>query len=133
MRPKSIAIFEWIFLTTFVMGGVRTWLEWEDLSKGASLEFSLGILIFTFSFMVALILLISRRRSRIAMWTLIVFHVAGLALLTMTSPENSLSNDGFLASVQAVMQTFAIVLLFLPSSRAWLDRAREESFEVSGH
>lgn len=114
-----------------MIGGVRTWLDWGSLSEGASPEFSLGILIFTFTIMVALILLISRGRSRIAMWTLIVLHIAGLALLIGAPSDRSSYGGNLLGLLQTAAQTLAIALLFLPSSRAWMAREQPETSKAN--
>lgn len=78
MRPKTIVYFEWIIFGTLLLGVSQSYLDWDramaigppvDPSLKAAFILSIGIL--TFVVIATLTLLVSRRRSKIAMWVFI--------------------------------------------------------------
>lgn len=124
MRPKSILFFEILFLSTLAIGVLQSWLAWEELLQSASIGFVLFIQVGTFLLLSGLVLLTSRRRSKIAMWIVILMTLLGLPLLFEIFSSGMLLGSVWITLVRTFGQLIAITLLFLPSSRKWL--ANEE-------
>jgi putative flippase GtrA len=81
------------------------------------------ILIFTFVLNGTLTLLVSRRRSKIAMWVSIALFALGLSVFLVQSTINGLLGlDGILSALQSICQGVAYGLLFTPSARRWMRR-----------
>ncbi|HEY2529815.1 MAG TPA: hypothetical protein VGJ20_18040 [Xanthobacteraceae bacterium] len=123
MRPKTIVYFEWIIFGTLVLGAFQSYLDWD---RAVTVYPNPAVLIifpiFMFVLGGTLILLVSRRRSKIAMWVLIATSV--LDLLGFLVAANGLleSDDIIMAALQEIAQVVAYGLLFTPSARRWMNR-----------
>jgi hypothetical protein len=86
VRPKTIVYFEWIMLGAILLGALRTYLydrvirqiTTNPVFDLVTFEVLVAPLLFVLIFPLALTLLVSRRRSKIAMWVLIAGFVLGL-------------------------------------------------------
>ena len=135
MRPKSIVYFERIIFGTLLLGVLQSYLGWdqaivqaETLDRNKAVAITLIILIFTFVLIGTLTLLVSRRRSKIAMWILIAWVVLGLSLFLLRLVQ---STGGLLgldivrvigAALYFIGEGAAVGLLFTPSARRWMNR-----------
>jgi hypothetical protein len=122
MRPTNVAYFEWIFLATLALGAVQSWLGWDEAVQLASPTFVLTIQILTFGLIIALVLLVSRRRSKVALWILVILFVIGLPTMLWSVTKVGVLGAGWITFAQLVGQCFALALMFTPSARAWLKR-----------
>jgi hypothetical protein len=128
MRPSTIVNFEWLSLLAVLLGVATTVLAWDSLiasvrSKilGTGLEPAVAILaIIYIALLVLLILLTSRRASRVAMWLFILVVVVGDVSSVPRIPAMlGAGMLGWVETAQMLIQLAAIVMLFLPASRAW--------------
>ena len=134
MRPKPIVYFEWLYLATLLMGVVQSYLNWDRLlvvMAKVSSNPSFIILVtqvLTFALIITLVLIISRRRSKVAMWIMIVLFVLGLptVIRTLTSSAAAIGAISPLSTlitiVQMAGQLAAFGLLFTPAARRWMNR-----------
>jgi hypothetical protein len=128
MRPKSIVAFELIILITLVIGAVQAFITFDSNVAAAEVPgikpalFVILTQAFAFVLVGGLTLLISRRRSRVAMWISIVLFVVGMVFsLQIFQSLAPLSKLIFV--VQSVAQLVAYGLLFTPMARRWMRNA----------
>lgn len=130
MRPKSIVLFDRIFLASLALAALNTFLSFDetlnqinadpamaDLGIGAGFivaisAFSLGISLLLWYF-------IAHRASNTAKWILVIMTVAGFAIIGF-DPEQTLSLANILSFVTALLSLAAIVILFRSDARVWL-------------
>ena len=80
-----------------------------------------------------LILLVSRRRSKIAMWILIAWFALSIPSLVQTIIRGLLLESniivvlGRIRVLQAIGQATAFALLFTASARRWMNRKDEKA------
>lgn len=128
MRPKSIVYFERIIFATLILGIIQIYLGWNQTIAQAAetisnpIFFVLFIQLFTFLVIIILTLLVSRRRSKIAMWVSIALFALGLPMLYGIIASGQLSGSGAITALQTFGQLVAYGLLFTPSSRDWMNR-----------
>ena len=122
MRPRTVAYFEWIFLGMLAVGVLNSWLVWDETTRLASTAFILTVQVLTFGLLLALVLLISRRRSRVALWVLTGFWVIGLPIVIKQALDGHLLANGWVTGLETIVQLIAIAMLWTPSARAWLKR-----------
>lgn len=117
MRPWTIVYFERLFAFTLVLAIPHAWLA-GDFNEGIGDVFwSLGL---TIVISVFLILMISRRRSKVAKWVLVAMTILGiLYAAVLLSQGVDLQLSPWFAAIQFVGQIAAVALLFFPSSRNW--------------
>ena len=133
MRPKSIVWFERLYLASAVLESAAMLIAWRGpvASDPQTMLLTFTIMIIV---PVALALLVSMRRSRVALvllvslaWLLGVTFLVGAYLGDFATAEDWVI---FAAQMMAVAATF---LLFIPSARAWRARHRaERSVEALG-
>jgi uncharacterized membrane protein len=132
MRPKTIVYFEWIIFGTILLNVLHIYLRWDARAAAAHPDAMLNyiiIAVFIFVLNVTLTLLVSRRRSRIAMWVLIaIFGLAAPSAVVQWTRE-PLGSD-IIKPVQLMGVLLAYVLLFTPSARRWMSRKDEKLREV---
>lgn len=131
MRPKAVVTFERLYLLTLAIGAVHTARLWPALTANTAPGTLLVIQLVTFGLTVLLVLLTSRRRSRIAAIILLATFLIGLPVAL--GQLGALVRDGISAVIlvlQLLLQTVALIMLVTPSSRAWLwsdaDRAARD-------
>ena len=129
MRPKTIVYFERLIFGTLLLGVLQSYLGWDRaIAVAATAErdwavaFTLTVLIFTFVLIGTLTLLVSRRRSRIAMWVSIAMFALGLPVLVQQITRGQLLGSDIIAALQGIGQVVAYGLLFTPSARRWMNR-----------
>jgi hypothetical protein len=128
MRPQAIIWFERLNLGTLALGVVQSWLAWDTLVKtGQSIAFILAVQIFSFGLVIALTLLVSRRRSKVAMWILVVFFVLGLPGMFMMLRGGLLLGSHVISIMQTLAQFSALVLLFTGPARRWMNREKSDT------
>jgi hypothetical protein len=122
--------FEWITFGAILLGVLQqlaiaqgaTWY-----TQGAALY--IVTLIFFNVLVGTLTLLVSRRRSKVAMWVLIALFVLVLSLtvLVIIQARRLLASDITWAALESIAQVVACVLLFTPSARRWMNREDEKA------
>jgi hypothetical protein len=123
MRPQAVIWFERLNLATIALGAVQSWLAWDSIRQlGQSIAFILTIQILVAALVIGLTLLISRRRSKVAMWILIVLFAIGLPGMFVMLREGRLLGSHLISAVQTIVQLAALVLLFTLPARRWMNR-----------
>jgi glycerol-3-phosphate acyltransferase PlsY len=124
MRPKSVVLFEQLFLSSFAFGLIQLGYFWrgKDVSNTAGLVFSVSIQALTFVILIALVLLISRKSSRVAMWILVSFYIFGIPAIYFLVVNDLFQGITVISVLQFILQTAAIACLFHPDSREWMKR-----------
>jgi len=123
MRPQTIVNFERIIFATLFLGLIQSYLGWSQATQMASVGFILTVQVFTFCLIIGLTLLVSRRRSKVAMWVSIVLFACGIPLLLRIISQGILLGSGWITVLQSVGQVVAYGLLFSPSARSWLNES----------
>lgn len=128
MRPLAIVAFERLFLGTLVVGLIREYFDWDMIvgmtsSAGVThpVALILGFQLLITVIIVGLVLLVSRRRSKIAMWLTILLTIGGFYSFVPSLQEASTAS-GILGIVQAVGQLAGLALLFTPTARQWMNQ-----------
>jgi hypothetical protein len=135
MRPKSIIMFERLFLASLALGALNFLLGYEDLAQlaandpglrrlGLGSGFLVGIVAASYAVYLLLWHLIARRASNMAKWILVLFAVLGLlsALPTLRGPWDATLA---LALVVYALEVLAIVYLFRVDAKAWFEGTDE--------
>lgn len=132
MRPGTIVNFERLMVGTIATAWLQTTLNWNEMIRELSPTMSspASFVIIMVAVMTALYLLltlfVSRRRSKIAMWILIVLFVIGTPSFVRALRAGRLIDSPLLTIVPELGQLIALILLFLPTSRAWFRREDEK-------
>lgn len=133
MRPNSIVYFERIFLISILLTAIGAFLSFDQtlaqmqanadfnrLGWGASVLVATAV-----SYVILLLLLdyfIAHRASKIAKWILVL-----LTVMSFTTLPGAFAVQSGLPLIIAVLTNLlaiaAIVLLFTPSARKWLNSA----------
>jgi hypothetical protein len=119
--PKSIVNFERLMLASIVLGIVHVAILWSETPFAVNL-IALAVAAAVIGIIVGLTLLISRRRSKIALWVFVGLFVLGVPSTVKTVIATVTQPPGFVMALQAICQTIALVLLFTPSARNWMKR-----------
>ena len=139
MRPKTIVYFEWIIFGALLVDLLRSYLHRDQviarliaenaLDRNTAVAISLTTMIFSFVLVGTLTLLVSRRRSKIAMWVLSAWVVLGpsVTVLGIIQARRLLASEIFWAALESIAQVVALVLLFTPSARRWMNRKDEKA------
>lgn len=121
MRPQSIVNFERLIFASLGLGVIQSYLAWDQLTQMGSAGFVLFVQLFVFLLMVGLTLLVSRRRSKIAMWISIALFALGLPWFIQMLLQGIMPGSAWISVAQTILQLFAFGLLFTPSARDWLN------------
>jgi hypothetical protein len=104
--------------------------------KSVGIEHSTSVaaivgLIFRFVLGGTLTLLVSRRRSKIAMWVSIALFALGFFVVFVQSITDGvwLGPDIIFDALGNIGQAVAYILLFTPSARRWMNRKQDEKNE----
>jgi hypothetical protein len=125
MRPKSVKLFEVLFLVSLGIGLVISSLGWENLTQKAGAGSVLSVLAGTFLITVVLVLLISRKGSNVARWVLVVMFALG-AIPYIPSLAGIFAQNpiiALLAAVQITLQVIALCLVFRSDTKPWFIKA----------
>ena len=128
--PKHIKYFERIMLGALALTLVLTAItgpEFFEIETGAAESVALrgtmfvGVVLMVFALVLVLILLTSRKRSKIAKWALVVMVAFGLWSYIQEFPPSFDSwFAGIFSTVQNLAQFVALYFLFTKESRDWL-------------
>ena len=145
MRPRSIVLFEQLFLASLVVSLIGLALgfnavasQWSSDANVRAIGLGGGFLLATaaVSYLIYLLLwfLIARRGSNVAKWFLIAFVAIGVVSTFATLAANShyvLTLVNALGLVCYALEVASLVFLFKPDANAWLkgERADPAAFE----
>jgi len=136
VRPKTISYFERIIFGTFLLSALQIYLIWDRIyafgdPPDRNLQAAIFVILQLFMFALAatLILLVSRRRSKIAMWVSIAMAAYGIWLVIPEIIHGLGSNIN--VTLQCIGQVVAYALLFTPSARRWMNREDERAGKVA--
>jgi hypothetical protein len=122
VRPKSIVYFERLQFSSLAIG--ITYALYALLTEGTR-DWS-GSVVFIFLFIVALIggltLLVSRCRSKVAMWVMIAMFIIGAPSTVRNIVSSGAVLESIEMAVQSIIQAVGLVLLFTPTARRWMSR-----------
>ena len=120
-RPNSIIWFERLYIGSLMIAAAVMAMGWDAVRTDAIppgvliAGVSLGLLL-----PLLLILLVSRKRSRVAKWLLVALFAIGLASIAMTWDRGRNWRLDIIGTVTTAMQLLAVALLFTGPARAWL-------------
>ena len=120
-RPRAVALFEIFSFLALALGVLQSFLAWPSLTRISSPEFVALTQGLVFATMVALTLWISRGRSKIGLWILVVLFVIGLPVVWSVMQSGMLFGSEFISLLQTILQLAGLVLLFTPPARAWFN------------
>jgi len=135
VRPKSIVWFERLIFSTLLLGAIQSYLSWDETvalesqANSNPAAFTAFVQVGVFLIIGTLTLLISRRRSKVAMWVSIALFVLGLPVFFTLLARGLVIGLGVITVAQTLGQVIAYGLLFTPSSRRWM-RGDEQLDEV---
>lgn len=129
-RPASIIWFERIMFGTLALGAIQVWLLWPSIVNVAGPAFILTVEAVVLTFFAVLTLLVSRRRSNVAKWILIVLAVVGFPFTVRHYLQGLYIGVPLIGLIQSVGQLFAYGLLFTDQSRQWLRREEAKSLNT---
>jgi len=118
---KHIVMFERLQLGALFIGVVNTALQYKELSAGpGGAPLVLSVFFAGLIVMLTLILLISRKGSNVAKWTLVVI-ACGMIVMYIPTLSDFLDKGvvGILSIGQTAMQAIALYLLFTRESQLW--------------
>ncbi len=128
MRPKPIIIFEILYCIMMSVGAWRSWMWLGDLNPTLPKTMLLATEIGMFLLVVSLVFFVSRRRSKMAMWILILLTLLPLLItLKMLFDGLLLTDPSLILLLQTTVKMIAILFLFLPSSRLWMSNTNDEN------
>ena len=146
VRPKTIIYFEWIILGTLLLNTLRSYLDWDRiigqaLAKDAPIRTLLALYYFPLTIIIGslllfgvLTLLVSRRRSKIAMWVSIGLFAISFAVFVLDIVDDfiraRLPSEHMMRVLEHISQAAAYALLFTPSARRWMNREDEKEREA---
>jgi hypothetical protein len=116
-RPKEIAWFEQLIFASLALGLVQILIERKTHAR-----LTLEPIIFGFALPILLTLLVSRRRSKVAMWLSVALFVLGIPLILWIVSRGLFSGSVPLMAAQTILQLIAYGLLFMPDAWDWLNR-----------
>ena len=119
---KHISIFEKLALGSLLIGVVISALQYKQVGALFPNPFLFGFFqLCLFGFLLWIILLISRKRSKVAKWIWVIGSGLGVALY-IPQLANMFDEGGYvgiLSICQTAMQAVGIYLLFTPQSQLW--------------
>ena len=135
MRPKSIELFEKVYLGSIVIGLINTALSWSQVNalmndpRVQATGMGTGTLVLgvIVGILIPLLLwyFIARRASNVAKWIYVVLTALGLlSLLNSLAVNVSLAPKDLtliVATVSVLFQVYGAWLLFKPDAVAWLE------------
>jgi hypothetical protein len=131
VRPKTIVYFEWIIFGVLLLGALQWYLVWNGqwvLASDEDLRAPfIAVQLFTIVLVGTLTLLVSRRRSKIAMWVSIVLFaltvVGSLESYIALGTTDIIFDPGVMCNLVVLIgKGVAYGLLFTPSARRWMRR-----------
>ena len=119
--PKSIKLFEQLFLGSLVLGVIQAALMSSELGLSGVAAYGVaGFQVLVMVFVGAFVLFTSRKKSVICKWISTIFFVLGMfAYIPSLAMFLEQGVIGVISAVQVLMQAYAIYLLFNADSKAW--------------
>lgn len=117
MRPRSILLFERLYLLAIAIEIARAAGDWPQLMQASSPDGWVRLASILVS--LTLVLLASRRRRRWAGLALGALFVVGLPMVTMVLQPGTPFETSAVIVAQVVLQAVALAYLIAPASRAW--------------
>ena len=126
--PNHIKYFEWTWLGSLALGIIVAALTYSTITPagGDGVElprpdlFVLFVQFFTIVSLLLLILLISRKRSKVAKWILAIGFGIGLVFyIPQLASFFEIGFAGVLSSIQVLAQCVGLYFLFTEESRNW--------------
>lgn len=123
MRPESITWFERLYLGSLAVGVVNLLLARDEVP---AIYATAVLLIFAamFALTLLLVLLVSRKGSRVAKWVLVGLFAISLLGLVPGFLGDEAAGFAWNDWVAWIMTAAATGLLFTPSAREWMRRRR---------
>jgi hypothetical protein len=125
MRPRPIATFERLYLLTLIIGVMHAGVRWS-LSATAPAGTVVAIQLLTFCVTLLLVLLVARRRSRVACGILVATFLIGLPVAFTGIIDGTFGGDVWVIAAQLVLQVAALGLLLRAESREWLAQSKPD-------
>lgn len=134
MRPKSIGLFDRLFLFSLAIGLLSTFLDFDKIeeklradpamaSLGLGSGAAIGAIAFVFGISILLWYLVAYRASNVAKWILVIFVAVGAVLLVFNLGQVwALAN--ILSAIGKLIEIAAIAFLFRPDAKAWFAEKR---------
>jgi hypothetical protein len=120
--PRSICVFEKLMLGSLLIGVVISAMTYNEVVSQAGALVVTIIEIFVLSLMFLLVLFVSRKRSNIAKWILIIVWLLGLVIyIPALAHFLTMGTVGVLFVAQPVMQAGALYMLFRSDSKSWFE------------
>jgi hypothetical protein len=121
VRPKAIGQGELVYLASVGVLLATSAIGWTDMVAQAGLALAGGVTAFTLGLFLLLILLATRRGSRVALWFLVALTAFGALsfLYQIATGQVVLGLLGVLNAVQVGLTVIGAVLLFRPAARAF--------------
>ena len=125
MRPRTVIWFERLLLASLLGPLLHAAASWEGIRTGVvPMRVVVVTLLLSVVIPFLLTLRISRSRSSIAKWTLVVLFAIGMPGWLLSLVSNAAPGLLFaIGLATAALQAAAIALLFTASARAWLSRS----------
>lgn len=129
MRPKSVVLAEYLYLASIVLLVATTALTWNAAVAQGGAMLAGGVTAFGVGLSLLLLILTTRRASRVALWMLVALTVFGAigVLLQVSTGVLASGLVGVFTIAQLVLTIIPIVLLFRPRARAWFADARMDT------
>lgn len=130
MRPRSIELFEKVFLVSLAISLTAAILSWNQTvlqldarAPGSGAALAATAVAISFGLFLLLWWLIARRASNIAKWALVVLTAIGAfffvsSLVAQATPK---SLDAAISALTNLLGVYAAWLLFKPDAVAWLE------------
>jgi len=121
MRPKSVVLAERLYLASIAILVLISVLTWDAAVAQGGVILAGGVTAFGIGLSLLLLILTTRKASRIALWLLIALTALGALGVAVQVSNGILATglNGVLTIVQLVLTLIPIVLLFRPRARAW--------------
>ena len=133
MRPKSVVLAERLYLASIAILVLISVLTWDAAVAQGGVILAGGVTAFGIGLSLLLLILTTRKASRIALWLLIALTALGALGVAVQVSNGILATglNGVLTIVQLVLTLIPIVLLFRPRAGAWFaDMAyRDDDYE----
>jgi uncharacterized membrane protein len=126
VRPASVVNFERVVLLTLALGAANAVLTWDALvagfaARGLGPSFVVGAHVAGGALILALLWMMSRRRSDVARWIYVALTVAGIlvTLFAITPNDSGAPILLVIEVLQMLLSLISLWLLFRPDAQGW--------------
>lgn len=126
MRPKAVRLGEQIYGLAILLAVLLAVLGWRQAAAAYGPVAAAGVNLFQVGLQLLLLVLATRKGSRVALWLLAAVTALTLVgyLMQVAAGAVAVGTFGVLTTLQTLLAVVATVLLFRPSARAWFDERR---------